>query len=100
MALTRQEHASIILRLMRKGCIGCGRCSSFCMQEYVFTLLRWTFTGFFYSLYRNMADGRRLNVALTRQQDTSIILCDTPAIDNAKSKLQRNVHTTEEAPPS
>jgi hypothetical protein len=46
-----------------------------------------------------MTDGRRLNVALTRQEDASIIICDIPAIDNAKSESQRNVEMTEEAPP-
>jgi len=46
-----------------------------------------------------MTDGRRLNVALTRQEDASIILYDVPAIDNAKSEPRRNVQATEEAPP-
>ncbi len=46
-----------------------------------------------------MIDGRRLNVALTRQEDASIILCDILAIDNAKSKHQRNIQMKEEILP-
>jgi hypothetical protein len=69
------------------------------MQEYVFTHSRWTFTGFSDST-ESMINGRRLNVALTRQKDVSIILCDTPAIDDAKSEHQRNAETIEKIPPS
>ncbi len=69
------------------------------MQEHVFPHSRWTFTGFSDST-ESMINGRRSNVALTRQEDASIIPCDAPAIDDVKSELQRNVQTTEEIPPS
>lgn len=53
------------------------------MQEYAFTHIRQAFTGF--SDFRDfMIDGRRLNVALTRQEE---------------SKHQRNIQMKEEILP-
>lgn len=40
-----------------------------------------------------MTDSRRLNVALTRREDTLTILRNVSTIDNVKSERQRNART-------